>query len=53
MRMLIKMLKKLFKLHINYLVAFDRTKLLRLKKFSRSVEVSSSPNSLPLFFIVF
>ena len=55
------MLKKLFlnlhinNLHINYMAAFNWIKLLRLKNILtlHSVEVSSSPNSPPLFVIVF
>ena len=49
--MLIEMLKKLFfNLHTNYMAAFDRMQLLRLKKILalHSDEVSSSPNSPPL-----
>ena len=39
-----------FNLHINYKAEFDWIKLLRLKKLTlRSAEVSSSPNSPPLF----
>ena len=44
-----------FNLHISYMAAFDWIKLLRLKKILtlHSVEVSSGPNSPPLFAKVF
>ena len=45
--------ENVFNLHISYMAAFDGIKLLRLKNTLDSVEVSSGPNSPPLFVTVF